>query len=81
LNAATCANLLDSGTNGLQPEVARRFPTVKLRADVSFRMPAGLRFSPPSNEPVTAATFRYRSSGRSRPIREHTYYDRVASSD
>ena len=65
LSYATCANLLDypdaagqAGTR-LRPEIAAVMPS--LSADgrtYTFRIRAGFRFSPPSNEPVTAETFR-----------------------
>ncbi len=62
----TCANLLDypdsAGAGGarLRPELAAAMPN--LSADgrtYTFRVRPGIRFSPPSNELVTAATFRY----------------------
>jgi YVTN family beta-propeller protein len=63
---ATCARLLDypdrSGPEGsrLQPEVARAMPTVSAGGrSYTFTLRSGYRFSPPSNEPVTAATFKY----------------------
>jgi ABC-type transport system substrate-binding protein len=60
LGAATCANLLDYGPNGLRPEVAAAMPTVSPDGRTyTFRLRPGFRFSPPSYEPVTAATFRY----------------------
>jgi ABC-type transport system substrate-binding protein/tRNA A-37 threonylcarbamoyl transferase component Bud32 len=63
---ATCANLLgfsdSAGIEGgtLRPEVAATMP--KVSADgrtYTFRIRPGFRFSPPSNQPVTAETFRY----------------------
>jgi peptide/nickel transport system substrate-binding protein len=63
---ATCAKLLNypdrTGTSGghLHPEVAASMPT--LSADgrtYTFTVRPGYRFSPPSNQPVTAETFRY----------------------
>jgi ABC-type transport system substrate-binding protein/predicted Ser/Thr protein kinase len=63
---ATCAGLLGypdaPGAAGgtLRPEVAAAMPT--LSADgrtYTFRVLPGFRFSPPSNQPVTAATFKY----------------------
>jgi DNA-binding SARP family transcriptional activator/ABC-type transport system substrate-binding protein/streptogramin lyase len=61
---ATCAklyNYLDAaGTAGAQlvPEVAADWPTVSDAGHTySFRIRPGYRFSPPSNEPVTAASF------------------------
>jgi len=66
LRAATCANLLGyaqaAGETGsrLQPEVAAAMPTVSRNGRTyTFRISPGFRFSPPSNEPVTAATFRH----------------------
>jgi ABC-type transport system substrate-binding protein len=60
LGAATCANLLDYGPKGLEPEVAAAMPTVSPDGRTyTFRIRPGFRFSPPSNEPVTATTFRY----------------------
>jgi ABC-type transport system substrate-binding protein len=59
LNAATCSNLLRFGPNGLEPEVAAAMPTVSADGRTyTFRIRPGFRFSPPSNEPVTAQTFR-----------------------
>jgi DNA-binding SARP family transcriptional activator/ABC-type transport system substrate-binding protein len=61
---ATCAklyNYLDgAGTAGgqLVPEVAAGWPKVSDAGHTySFRIRSGYRFSPPSNEPVTAASF------------------------
>ncbi len=60
LNAATCANLLRYGPRGLEPEVAAALPAVSRDGRTyTFRIRPGFRFSPPSNEPVTAETFRY----------------------
>jgi ABC-type transport system substrate-binding protein len=60
LNSATCANLLRYGPHGLQPEVAAAMPAVSRDGRTyTFRIRPGFRFSPPSNESVTAATFRY----------------------
>jgi serine/threonine-protein kinase len=63
---ATCAGLLvypdAAGTAGsrLQPEVAAALPTLSNGGRTyTFRVRHGFRFSPPSNEPVTAATFKY----------------------
>jgi YVTN family beta-propeller protein len=63
---ATCAKLLNypdrSGVAGeqLAPEVARALPT---RANdgrtYTFVIRSGFRFSPPSDQPVTAQTFKY----------------------
>jgi Protein kinase domain/Bacterial extracellular solute-binding proteins, family 5 Middle len=60
LNGATCANLLEYGPRGLRPEVAAAMPTVSPDGRTfTFQVRPGFRFSPPSNEPVTAETFRY----------------------
>src|SRR5262249_46731027 len=63
---ATCANLLAfpdaAGRAGgiLRPEVAVAMPTVSREGRTyTFRIRPGFRFSPPSNEPVTARTFQY----------------------
>ncbi len=63
---ATCANLLDypdaAGAAGarLQPEIAAAMPAVSNGGRTyTFRVRQGFRFSPPSNEPVTAATFKH----------------------
>jgi ABC-type transport system substrate-binding protein len=63
---ATCATLLNhpdsagqAGTH-LRPEIASGMPTVSPDGRTySFRIRHGFRFSPPSNEPVTAASFRH----------------------
>jgi ABC-type transport system substrate-binding protein len=62
---ATCANLLDypdsEGANGtlLRPEIAAAMPSITNGGRTyAFRVRSGFRFSPPSNEPVTAATFK-----------------------
>ncbi len=62
---ATCANLLNypdsAGPDGtrLRPEVAAAMPSVTHGGRTyTFRVRSGFRFSPPSNEPVTAATFK-----------------------
>jgi DNA-binding SARP family transcriptional activator/ABC-type transport system substrate-binding protein len=63
---ATCAKLLNypdkpppQGWN-LQPEIAAAMPTVSPDGRTyRFTIRPGYRFSPPSNEPVTAETFRY----------------------
>ena len=69
---ATCANLLgfsdsagiDGGT--LHPEVAAAMPTVSADGRTyTFRVRPGFRFSPPSNQAVTAGTFRYTFERRS----------------
>jgi serine/threonine-protein kinase len=63
---ATCAKLLDypdtSGSAGgrLQPEIAAAMPSVSADGRTyTFQIRNGFRFSPPSNEPVTAQTFRH----------------------
>ena len=63
---ATCAKLLNypdsAGPEGarLEPEVAAAMPTLSPdRRTYTFRIRSGFRFSPPSNEPVTAQTFRH----------------------
>jgi ABC-type oligopeptide transport system substrate-binding subunit len=63
---ATCAMLLnysaEPGPQGwrLRPEVAAAMPTVSPDGRTyTFTIPPGYRFSPPSNQPVTAETFRY----------------------
>ncbi len=62
---ATCANLLNypdsAGPDGtrLRPEIAAAMPRVTRGGRTyTFRVRSGFRFSPPSNEPVTAATFK-----------------------
>ncbi len=62
----TCAGLLSypdkPGAEGLtlQPEAATAMPTVSADGRTyTFTIKAGLQFSPPSNEAVTAETFRY----------------------
>ena len=62
---ATCANLLNypdsAGPDGtrLRPEIAAAMPSVTRGGRTyTFRVRSGFRFSPPSNEPVTAATFK-----------------------
>ena len=66
LRYATCANLLGypdaPGTAGsrLRPEVALAMPTVSPdERTYTFRIRPGFRFSPPSDEAVTAETFRH----------------------
>jgi peptide/nickel transport system substrate-binding protein len=66
LEYATCAKLLNypdrAGPAGsrLVPEVAESLPAVSADGRrYTFRIRSGFRFSPPSNEPVTAATFKY----------------------
>jgi len=63
---ATCANLLRypdlAGAAGArpQPEIAAAMPTVSNGGRTyTFRIRDGFRFSPPSNESVTAETFRH----------------------
>jgi YVTN family beta-propeller protein len=62
---ATCANLLNypdkSGPAGSQlvPEVAQSLPARSADGRTyTFRIRKGFRFSPPSNQPVTAQTFK-----------------------
>jgi YVTN family beta-propeller protein len=63
---ATCAKLLDypdaaapSGSQ-LRPEVAAAMPSLSDGGRIyTFRIRPGIRFSPPSGQPVTAKTFRY----------------------
>jgi peptide/nickel transport system substrate-binding protein len=66
LQIATCANLLSYPDAGgaaaarLRPEVAAAMPSVSPDGRTwTFRIRPGFRFSPPSNEPVTAATFKH----------------------
>jgi DNA-binding SARP family transcriptional activator/ABC-type oligopeptide transport system substrate-binding subunit len=63
---ATCAKLLNYPDEPppegwqLQPEVAAAMPTLSRDSRTyTFRIRPGYRFSPPSNQPVTAETFRY----------------------
>jgi peptide/nickel transport system substrate-binding protein len=63
---ATCANLLNyadtSGSEGaeLRPEIAAAMPAISNDGRTyTFRIRRGFRFSPPSNEAVTAQTFRH----------------------
>jgi DNA-binding SARP family transcriptional activator/ABC-type transport system substrate-binding protein len=63
---ATCAMLLNypdtPGPQGwqLQPEVAATMPAISPDGRTyTFTIPPGYKFSPPSNQPVTAETFRY----------------------
>jgi DNA-binding SARP family transcriptional activator/ABC-type transport system substrate-binding protein len=66
LEYATCAKLMNypdapapAGWRA-QPEVAAAQPVVSADGRTySFRIRKGFRFSPPSNQPVTAETFRY----------------------
>jgi DNA-binding SARP family transcriptional activator/ABC-type transport system substrate-binding protein len=62
---ATCANLLNypdkrrAAGARLQPEVAAAMPTRSAdRRTYTFTVRRGYRFSPPSNQPLTAETFR-----------------------
>jgi ABC-type transport system substrate-binding protein/class 3 adenylate cyclase len=62
----TCAGLLtypdEPGADGLalEPEVAAEMPTVSADGRTyTFTIRSGFQFSPPTNEPVTAETFRY----------------------
>ena len=66
LRYATCANLMiypdEGGAAGseLRPEVAAGLPSVSADGRTyTFRIRPGFRFSPPSNQEVTAATFKY----------------------
>jgi ABC-type transport system substrate-binding protein len=66
IEEATCAKLLnypDAPTSDgwrLQPEIAASMPAVSNgRRTYTFTVPTGYRFSPPSNQPVTAEAFRY----------------------
>ncbi|HYB29899.1 MAG TPA: ABC transporter substrate-binding protein [Solirubrobacteraceae bacterium] len=63
---ATCAKLLNypdkSGLAGSQlvPEVAQSLPTISDGGRTyTFKIRSGFRFSPPSDAPVTAQTFKY----------------------
>jgi DNA-binding SARP family transcriptional activator len=63
---ATCAKLLNYPDKPppegwqLQPEVAAAMPTLSRDGRTyTFQIRSGYRFSPPSNQPVTAETFRY----------------------
>jgi DNA-binding SARP family transcriptional activator/ABC-type transport system substrate-binding protein/DNA-binding beta-propeller fold protein YncE len=63
---ATCTKLFDypdpiaSPVARVEPEAASALPRdTATRTVYSFRIRPGLRFSPPSNEPVTAEAFRY----------------------
>jgi YVTN family beta-propeller protein len=64
LEYATCAKLLDypdrpgPGGSQLTPEVATAMPTVSADGRIyTFTVRPGFRFSPPSNQPVTAHAF------------------------
>ena len=75
LTAATCSSLLDYGPTGLRPEVAAAMPTVSHGGRTyTFRIRPGFRFSPPSNEPVTAETFRYTIERTLSPLAQDSYY-------
>ncbi|MDX6490173.1 MAG: peptide/nickel transport system substrate-binding protein, partial [Gaiellaceae bacterium] len=63
---STCSKLLNypdsAGRDGarLRPEIAAAMPTLSPDGRTyTFRIRPGFRFSPPSNEPVTAQTFRH----------------------
>ncbi|HYT81313.1 MAG TPA: BTAD domain-containing putative transcriptional regulator [Actinomycetota bacterium] len=63
---ATCAKLLNTPDQAqqpgwqLRPEVAAAMPTLSGDGRTyTFRIRPGYRFSPPSNQPVTAETFRF----------------------
>ena len=63
---ATCAKLLNypdkAGAAGsqLQPEVAQSLPKVSADGKTyTFTVRSGFKFSPPSNQPVTAETFKF----------------------
>jgi len=63
---ATCAKLLNypdgtgKGGSHLRPEVATSMPALSTDGRTyTFTVRPGYRFSPPSNQPVTAETFRY----------------------
>ena len=75
LTAATCSSLLDYGPTGLRPEVAAAMPTVSHDGRTyTFRIRPGFRFSPPSNEPVTAETFRYTIERTLSPLAQNYPY-------
>lgn len=72
---AICSALLinpdEAGSAGLQvvPDAARAEPTVSDGGRVyTFMIRKGQRFSPPSNEPVTAETFKYSIERSLKPI-------------
>lgn len=63
---ATCANLLNypdkpaPAGSQLEPEVAQSLPSRSADGKTyTFTIRKGFRFSPPSNQPVTAQTFKY----------------------
>jgi streptogramin lyase/predicted Ser/Thr protein kinase len=77
---ATCANLLNypdsRGAEGarLQPEVAAAMPTVSSDGRTYiFSIRHGFRFSPPSNEVVTAETFRHTIERTLSPEVQHAW--------
>jgi ABC-type transport system substrate-binding protein len=75
ITAATCAGLLDYGPHGLRPEVAAAMPTISPDGRTyTFHIRKGFRFSPPSNEPVTAQTFRYTIERTLSPLSQDSYY-------
>ena len=60
LDAATCSNLLryPDGSSQLVPEIAAAMPVLSNGGRTyTFTIRSGYRFSPPSNQPVTAETF------------------------
>jgi peptide/nickel transport system substrate-binding protein len=66
VDAATCARLLDypaegsTDRPGLRPVVAAAMPEVSADGRTyTFQIRPGFAFSPPSNEPLTADTYRY----------------------
>ena len=66
MESATCAKLLTppgasvAGGFSVQPEIAASIPDVSRDGlTYTFTVRSDYRFSPPSNEPVTAETFRY----------------------
>jgi ABC-type oligopeptide transport system substrate-binding subunit/tRNA A-37 threonylcarbamoyl transferase component Bud32 len=77
---ATCANLLNypdsAGADGarLQPEVAAAMPRVSRDGRTyTFRIRRGFRFSPPSNETLTAETFRHTIERTLSPEVQHAW--------
>jgi hypothetical protein len=74
----TCANLLNypdsAGPDGarLRPEIAAAMPSVSNGGRTyTFHIRRGFRFSPPSNEPVTAETFRHTIERTLAPSQQH----------
>jgi YVTN family beta-propeller protein len=74
---ATCAKLLNypdkTGPEGsqLQPELARSMPSVSRDGGTyTFRIRRGYRFSPPSNQPVTAEAIKYTIERSLSPVPE-----------